>query len=128
MPRRLPIRTASWTRTSRPAPRARWIAASTRSTGATVEHAPTEVTPVTTGEEEYGYANGAYYEASVGDDGEAEFTVVEPPVGGIVPSLPEGAEKKTVGDADYFVYTGTFYKPFYSGADVVYMVVLDPTG
>ena len=56
------------------------------------------------------------------------MVVVEPPVGAIVPTLPDGAEQKTVGGADYFVYAGTYYQPFYSGSNVVYMVAEDPTG
>jgi hypothetical protein len=53
--------------------------------------------------------------------------VIAPPVGATVPSLPEGTEERTVGKDTYFVYADTFYKPFYSGSDVVYMVVADPT-
>jgi hypothetical protein len=44
-----------------------------------------------------------------------------------VPSLPEGAEQRDVDGNTHFVYADTFYKPFYSGSDVVYMVVADPT-
>jgi hypothetical protein len=72
--------------------------------------------------------NGAYYEAGVGEDGEASFVVVESPTGAIVPTLPDGAEQKSIGGADYFVYAGTYYQPFYSGSNVVYLVVKDPTG
>jgi len=97
-------------------------------TGATVEHAPTDIATVTAGGEDYGYSNGAYYEAEVSEDGEASFVVVESPIGAIVPTLPDGAEQKSIGGADYFVYAGTYYQPFYSGSNVVYMVVKDPTG
>jgi len=76
----------------------------------------------------YGYSNGAYYNAEDGEVGEAEFVVVDSPVGAIVPTLPDGAEQKTIGGADYFVYTGTYYQPFYSGSNAVYMVVAGPAG
>ena len=33
----------------------------------------------------------------------------------------------TVDGDDYFLYDGTYYRPFYSGSDVVYQVVEDPT-
>jgi hypothetical protein len=43
-----------------------------------------------------------------------------------VTELPEGAEKETVGDQDYFVYDDTWYQPFYSGSTAVYVVVEKP--
>ena len=45
---------------------------------------------------------------------------------GTVKALPEDAQKEKVGDDDYFVYGDTWYKPFYSGSDVVYMVTDKP--
>jgi hypothetical protein len=93
-----------------------------------LEHAPTDVATVTAGGQEYGYSYGAYYNAEVGEEGEAEFVVVDSPIGAMVPTLPDGAEQKTIGSADYFVYTGTYYQPFYSGSNVVYMVVAGPAG
>ena len=96
--------------------------------GATVEHAPTDVATVTAQGQEYGYSNGTYYGAEVSDDGEAKFVVVEAPLGAIVPTLPDGAQKISIGGKDYFEYSATYYQPFYSGSDVVYMVVKDPAG
>lgn len=97
--------------------------------GATVENAPSQVTNVYVNGEEYGYANGAYYdvEPPADDQSEPTFDVVAPPIGATVPELPADAEKQTVGDQDYFVYADTWYKPFYSGSDVVYMVVEAPS-
>ena len=37
-------------------------------------------------------------------------------------------EKKTVKGSDYFVYAGTWYQPFYSGSNVVYVVTEEQTG
>jgi hypothetical protein len=42
--------------------------------------------------------------------------------------LPEDAKEQKIGDDTYFVYAGTYYKPFYSGDDVVYMVSAMPAG
>jgi hypothetical protein len=97
--------------------------------GAVVEHAPTNVTNVYVNNQEYGYANGTYYEAKppVDDESAPTYEVVVPPVGATVDSLPEGATQESIDGSDYFVYSETFYKPFYSGSDVVYMVVADPT-
>ena len=57
---------------------------------------------------------------------EENFRIVEPPVGATVSLIPEDSEEKTVGEETYYVYAGTWYKPFYSGDDVVYMVTGDP--
>lgn len=96
--------------------------------GAIVQHAPSQITNVYVNGEEYGYANGAYYDVRppAEEGGEPAFEVVAPPVGATVGSLPDGATSETVNDAAYFVYAGTYYKPFYAGSDVVYMVVTDP--
>ena len=42
--------------------------------------------------------------------------------------MPDGAESKTVDGIVYFVFNDTYYRPFYSGSDVVYMVVENPEG
>ena len=62
------------------------------------------------------------------EGGVPEYEVVTHPVGATVDSLPEGTVTKTIKDTEYFVYAETFYRPFYAGSDVVYMVVADPTG
>jgi hypothetical protein len=62
----------------------------------------------------------------VDDESDPTFEVVAPPVGATVTDLPEGAEKKTVNGADYFVYAETWYQPFYSGSTAVFVVVEKP--
>ncbi len=57
---------------------------------------------------------------------EENFRIVAPPMGATVSMLPEDAEEKKIGETTYFVYAGTWYKPFYSGEDVVYMVSSNP--
>ncbi len=61
-------------------------------------------------------------------DNEQNYEVVGPPLGATVPYLPEEADKKTVGSMTYYVFEGTYYQPFASGDDVIYMVVEDPEG
>jgi hypothetical protein len=63
----------------------------------------------------------------VDEDSDPTFKVIAPPIGATVTELPEGAEKETVGDQDYFVYDDTWYQPFYSGSTAVYVVVEKPT-
>ena len=48
------------------------------------------------------------------------------PVGATVDSLPDGATSETVDGVAYFVFAGTYYRPFYSGSNVIYMVVANP--
>lgn len=57
---------------------------------------------------------------------EANYKVVSAPVGAIVSMLPEDAEEIPVGEDTYYRYVDTWYKPFYSGEDIVYMVVEKP--
>ncbi len=93
-----------------------------------MQHAPTQVTNVYVNDKEYGYSNGAYYEAKAPKEEGADptFEIVAPPLGATVDSLPDGATSETVKGTAYFVYASTYYRPFYSGSDVVYMVVEKP--
>jgi len=57
---------------------------------------------------------------------EENFRIVAPPIGATVTMLPEDTQEKKVGEHSYFVYNNTWYKPFYSGDDVLYMVSINP--
>jgi len=59
-------------------------------------------------------------------DDEQNYEVVGPPVGVTVPYLPESAHEETVGGKAYFVHEGTYYRPFASDGETIYMVVEDP--
>jgi hypothetical protein len=54
------------------------------------------------------------------------YKVVTPPYGVTVTDLPDGAVSKTVKGAKYFVYSGVWYKAFYSGDQAIYMIVNSP--
>ena len=99
-------------------------------TGAVVEQPPAQVVNVTVNDQDYGYSNGAYYEVQEPEEegGDPTFKTVEAPVGAKVDYVPDGAESKTVDGIVYFVFNDTYYRPFYSGSDVVYMVVENPEG
>jgi hypothetical protein len=90
-----------------------------------VVNPPAEISVVTVDDTQYGYSNGAYYvaEAPAEDTGDPTFRVIAPPVGATVTELPEDAEKRSAGGQDYFVYNDTWYQPFYSGSNAVYVVV-----
>ncbi len=115
---------------------------------AVVYAVPTSTTVVYVGTAPYYYYGGTYYVAtnkpadqppppesddpeddSVGEEMTADdhnYEVVAPPMGATVPYLPDEADEKTVDGTAYFVSEGTYYQPFASGDDVIYMVVEDP--
>ena len=61
--------------------------------GVVVVNPPAEINVVTVDDVEYGYSNGAYYEAEapVDDDSDPTFKVVAPPIGATVTELPADA-------------------------------------
>ena len=61
------------------------------------------------------------------DDEQENYKVVAPPAGATVPYLPEEAAETTVNGRKYSVYEGTYYRPFASDGETIYMVVEDPT-
>ncbi len=54
------------------------------------------------------------------------YKAVDPPVGATVPYLPDEADEKTIAGKTYFVYDGTYYQPFASDNETIYMVVEKP--
>ena len=57
---------------------------------------------------------------------DSNYEVVVPPVGATVPYLPDDAKEETVGGKKYFVDKGTYYRPFVSDGETIYMIVVDP--
>ena len=96
--------------------------------GVTVQQPPTQVVNVTVNNQDYGYSNGAYYEIQEpeAEGGEPTFKTVEAPVGAKVDYVPDGASSETIDGVTYFVYSDTYYRPFYSGSEVVYIVAEKP--
>ncbi len=64
--------------------------------------------------EEYNYDEGNFYLKT--EDG---FVAVAPPVGAVVPSIPQSAEVVVNGSETYFYYGATFYKKVSKGYEVV---------
>jgi hypothetical protein len=46
----------------------------------------------------------------------------------LVPSIPNGAATVTINGTNYREFGGVWYRPFYSGSDVVYQTVANPVG
>ena len=59
-----------------------------------------------------------------GDD--YNYEVVAHPVGATVPYLPDEAEEGRIAGKTYYVYADTYYKPFVSDGETIYMAVEDP--
>ncbi len=59
-------------------------------------------------------------------DDEHNYEVVGPPIGATVPYLPDEADEETVGGTAYMIYEGTYYRPFVSEGETIYMVVENP--
>jgi len=97
-------------------------------TGVTVQQPPDQVINVTVNDKDYGYADGAYYEVQKPEEegGEPTFKTVEAPVGAKVDYLPDSASSQTVDGVVYFIFNDIYYRPFYSGSDVVYIVSENP--
>jgi hypothetical protein len=104
--------------------------------------APPNYTVVYVGAAPYYYSGGIYYaptdkpadveeysdESLADEDPDSNYEVVAPPIGATVTELPDEAEGIHAGGELYYHFAGTWYKPFYSGADVVYVVVEEPQG
>lgn len=62
----------------------------------------------------YWYDDGCYYLP-----GNGGYSVVPPPVGAVVPSLPDGYETTMVGNDTYYYFGGAFYMQTDQGFEVV---------
>ncbi len=47
-------------------------------------------------------------------------------LGATAPYLPDEADEQTIGGTTYMVYEGTYYRPFVSEGETIYMVVEAP--
>lgn len=59
-------------------------------------------------------------------DEDYNYEVVAPPAGATVPYLPDEADEQKIDGKTYFLYDGTYYKPFANDGETIYMVVEDP--
>ena len=66
--------------------------------------------------------NGVFYESTSNG-----YKITDPPPGVMVTSLPNGAALVMVNGVDYREFGGVWYQPFYSGSEVIYQTVPNPT-
>ena len=87
---------------------------------AEVEAPPIDCTIVFGPEDEgYCYFQGAFF---IYDESAEQYVVVEPPAGTSVTYLPPGYEEVTVAGTEYMKLGGTYYRPYYEGDEVTYVV------
>jgi hypothetical protein len=88
--------------------------------GAQVEAPPIDCTIVFGPEDEgYCYFQGAFF---IYDDSADQYVVVEPPADTSVTYLPPGYEEVTVAGTKYMKLGSTYYRPYYEGDEVTYVV------
>jgi hypothetical protein len=63
--------------------------------------------PFDWGDEEYYFSNGLYYQSNADN----QYTVVEPPVGAAVNTLPSDAQSIVIDGQQYYELNGVYYSP-----------------
>ena len=67
----------------------------------------------------YCYFNGSFYWF---DEPRQKYVVVEGPEGAQVTYLPTDYTVETVNNVEYYLYAGTYFKPYYMGNQQVFVV------
>lgn len=67
----------------------------------------------------YRFFQGAFF---IYDEKNDQYIVAEPPTGTCVPYLPDGYEELEIQGATYMKLGATYYRPYYEGDEVIYVV------
>jgi hypothetical protein len=86
--------------------------------GATINNRPPYYNTVVVGGNNFIYSDGVFLQPRG-----SSYVVIAPPVGAVVPSIPEGCSVTNQGGVIYYDCSGVIYQPFYQGSDLVYRVV-----
>lgn len=86
-----------------------------------VTELPKDCDRITGNDKNYKNCGGVFYVKN--KDG---YKAVKAPVGVVVKKLPEEADKLEIDGATFYLFLGTYYKPYQSGDDAVYMIVDNP--
>lgn len=81
---------------------------------------PSSYLTIYVGRVPYYYVNGIYY---IQPEGSEEYKAVQPPLGTMVPSLPEGAVVKEIDDKIYYEYQNVLYKKVTVDGIIKYEVI-----
>jgi Family of unknown function (DUF6515) len=86
--------------------------------GATVRTPPPYYRNVVYGGTSYIYSDGVFMQPSG-----SSYIVIKPPIGAIVPSIPEGCDATDTGGTVFYDCSEIVYQPIYQGSSLVYRVV-----
>jgi hypothetical protein len=86
--------------------------------GAAISTPPPYYNTVVVGGNNYIYSDGVFLQPSGNS-----YVVIAPPIGAVVPSIPDGCSATNQGGVIYYDCSGVVYQPFYQGSSLVYRVV-----
>jgi len=86
--------------------------------GAALSTPPPYSVPVIVGSNNFIYSDGVFLQPSGG-----QYIVVRPPIGAVVPSIPDGCNAIDNSGVVLYDCSGVIYQPFYQGNDLVYKVI-----
>jgi Family of unknown function (DUF6515) len=86
--------------------------------GATINSRPPYYNTVVVGGSNYIYSDGVFLQPRGNS-----YIVIAPPIGAVVPSIPDGCSATNQGGVVYYDCSGVVYQPFYQGSNLVYRVV-----
>jgi hypothetical protein len=86
--------------------------------GAAINSRPPYYSTVVVGGNNVIYSDGVFLQPRG-----SSYVVIAPPIGAVVPSIPDGCTVTNQGGVVYYNCSGVIYQPFYQGSDLVYRVV-----
>jgi hypothetical protein len=86
--------------------------------GAALRTPPPYFVPVVVGSNNFIYSDGIFLQPSGG-----QYIVVRPPIGAVVPSIPDGCDPIDNNGVVLYDCSGVIYQPFYRGNDLVFKVI-----
>jgi hypothetical protein len=86
--------------------------------GAALRTPPPYFVPVAVGSNNFIYSEGVFLQPTGG-----QYIVVRPPIGAVVPSIPDGCDAIDNSGVVLYDCSGVIYQPFYQGSDLVFKVV-----
>jgi hypothetical protein len=73
------------------------------------------------GDDQFYYNNGLFYQQY---DNGSEYSIVEPPMGAVVPNVPQDAKSITIDGQQYYELNGVYYQPVTNNdGSVAYKIV-----
>jgi hypothetical protein len=86
--------------------------------GTVINNLPPYYVPIDVGGINYIYSDGVFLEPRGNN-----YIITRPPIGAVVPSIPDGCTTISSGGVVYYNCSGIIYQPFYLSNNLVYRVV-----